>query len=287
MKSLLSPLIAALGIAAASVATTASHAEQLPQDHRIPGGIAVIELGQQATAPKVTFKGKPVFVYAHGGADGQAPDWTAVVGIPLTTQPGRSEVSVNNKKQSFEVQAHAYKEQRLTVENKHVNPSEESLQRYRREAAEMGKVFTSFSAAQSQTWPNMIWPAQGPLSSPFGLRRFFNGEERNPHSGLDIAAPRGADIIAPADGVVGTTGDYFFNGNTVMLDHGQGLISMFCHMDRIDVQPGQKIRQGDKLGIVGATGRATGPHLHWSLSLNNARVDPLLVLPPHQDAGHH
>jgi murein DD-endopeptidase MepM/ murein hydrolase activator NlpD len=126
---------------------------------------------------------------------------------------------------------------------------------------------------------SFIKPVVGPYSSPFGLKRFFNGEPRNPHSGIDIAAPSGTPIYAPAQGKVVLTGDFFFNGNVVYMDHGQGLISMFCHLSAIDVKPGDTLKQGELLGKVGATGRVTGPHLHWSVSLNNARIDPLILLP--------
>jgi murein DD-endopeptidase MepM/ murein hydrolase activator NlpD len=121
-------------------------------------------------------------------------------------------------------------------------------------------------------------PIKGKISSPFGLKRFFNDQARDPHSGLDIAAPEGKAIAAPANGVVAQTGDYFFNGQTVMIDHGQGIISMMCHLSKIEVVKGQMIKQGDVIGKVGQTGRATGPHLHWGMSINNARVNPLLVL---------
>ncbi len=118
------------------------------------------------------------------------------------------------------------------------------------------------------------------LPTLFGRKRFFNGEERAPHSGLDIPAPIGQKVVAPADGVVVQTGHYFFNGQTVLIDHGQGLISMFCHLSEIKVEKGQRIHQGEVLGLVGKTGRVTGPHLHWGMSLNNARVDPQLFLNP-------
>ncbi|WP_019683202.1 M23 family metallopeptidase, partial [Pseudomonas aeruginosa] len=121
-------------------------------------------------------------------------------------------------------------------------------------------------------------PVDGPLSSPFGLRRFFNGEERNPHSGLDFAVPAGTPIKAPAAGKVILIGDYFFNGKTVFVDHGQGFISMFCHLSKIDVKLGQQVPRGGVLGKVGATGRATGPHMHWNVSLNDARVDPAIFI---------
>ena len=118
----------------------------------------------------------------------------------------------------------------------------------------------------------------GRLSSPFGLRRFFNGQERNPHSGLDFAVPSGTPIKAPAAGVVVLVGDYFFNGKTVFLDHGQGFVSMFCHMSAIDVKVGDEVPRGGGGGQGGATGAATGPHLHWNVSLNDARVDPAIFI---------
>jgi len=176
------------------------------------------------------------------------------------------------------VEPKSYKEQHLTIKNdRQVNPYKQDLERIARERKEMNKAFTHFDPRQKVD-TNFILPVDGPISSPFGLKRFLNEQPRNPHSGLDIAADEGITINATAAGTVAATGNYFFNGNTVLLDHGQGLITMYCHMSRIDAKVGDKLAAGDALGAIGQTGRVTGPHLHWSVSLNNTRVDPNLFL---------
>ena len=240
----------------------------------VPGGVAVVNLGAAASAPSVRYQNKPVLVIHE---DQQR--WIAIVGIPLSVKPGNQQISVNgNQTLSFQVGSKHYIEQRITLKNQQqVNPNAANLKRIERELAEQTRAYQQFSARQPS---NLLFdrPVKGPLSSPFGLRRFFNGEERNPHSGLDFAANTGTSIKAPAAGKVILIGDYFFNGKTVFLDHGQGLISMFCHLSAIDVKLGDEIPRGGHLGKVGATGRATGPHLHWNVSLNDARVDPAIFI---------
>src|SRR3990167_3405489 len=240
----------------------------------VPGGVAVVDLGPSASAPSATYQGKPLLVIHE---DGQR--WIALVGLPLTTKPGSQQIQVNGKRTlSFQVASKHYVEQRITIKNQQqVNPDAANLKRIERELAEQTRAYQQFSARQPS---NLLFdkPVNGPLSSPFGLRRFFNGEERNPHSGLDFAANRGTPIKAPAAGTVILTGDYFFNGKTVFVDHGQGLISMFCHLSEIGVKVGDELPRGGVLGKVGATGRATGPHLHWNVSLNDARVDPAIFI---------
>jgi murein DD-endopeptidase MepM/ murein hydrolase activator NlpD len=239
----------------------------------VPGGVAVVDLGPAATAPRATYQGKPLLVIHE---DGQR--WIAIVGLPLSVRPGSQQIEVDGRTQRFQVGGRAYAEQRITLKNQQqVNPNPANLKRIERELDEQTRAYRQFSPRQPS---NLLFdrPVDGPLSSPFGLRRFFNGEERNPHSGLDFAAARGTPVKAPAAGQVILIGDYFFNGKTVFVDHGQGLISMFCHLSAIDVKLGQELPRGGVLGKVGATGRATGPHLHWNVSLNDARIDPSIFI---------
>lgn len=239
----------------------------------VPGGVAVIDLGDGAQAPAARYQGKPVLTVKEEGRR-----WIAIVGIPLTTKPGRQTLEVAGQPRHFQVGPREYRAQHITLKNqRQVNPNPEDLKRIERELAEQNAAYRQFSARQPS---NLLFdrPVNGPLSSPFGLRRFFNGEERNPHSGLDFAASTGTPIKAPAAGKVILVGDYFFNGRTVFVDHGQGLISMFCHLSAVDVKLGDELARGAVLGKVGATGRATGPHLHWNVSLNDARVDPAIFI---------
>jgi murein DD-endopeptidase MepM/ murein hydrolase activator NlpD len=124
-----------------------------------------------------------------------------------------------------------------------------------------------------------VAPVEGPRSSSFGLERYFNGKLRNRHNGMDIAAPEGAPVLAAADGKVIDTGDYFFSGNMIILDHGQGMLSLYAHLQSIEIKQGDAVRAGQRIGAVGATGRVTGPHLHFSVYLNFVAVDPALLLP--------
>ncbi|MEG1042403.1 MAG: peptidoglycan DD-metalloendopeptidase family protein [Pseudomonas sp.] len=238
----------------------------------VPGGVAVVNLGPAAQAPSARFDGKPVLVVK------EQDNWLAIVGIPLTQKPGQAKITQGTRTLSFNVGSKKYPEQRITLKNKRqVNPDPADLKRIDAELAEQLKAYRSFSPTLPS---NLILdkPVNGPLSSKFGVRRFFNGEERNPHAGLDFAVPAGTPIKTPANGKVVLVGNYFFNGQTVFVDHGQGFISMFCHMSKIDVKPGQQLSRGAVVGRVGATGRATGPHMHWNVSLNDARVDPAIFI---------
>ena len=266
----LRPLIGAL-LLASSLGVAA-----LPKNLPVPGGVAVVDLGPTGqTAPTVRWGEQSIAVVSDHGR------WFALLGIPLDTLPGELEIDVffgsTATIKRIGVQVKNYPEQRLTIKDKRkVEPNPDDLARIAREKETTDAIKRRFSAPPPAT--DFALPATGPLSSRFGLRRFFNGLPRNPHAGLDVAVGTGAPVKAPADGVVANLGDYFFNGNTVFVDHGQGLITAYMHLSRIDVRTGQTVRKGDMLGAVGATGRVTGPHLHWAVILNNTPVDPELFI---------
>jgi len=247
-------------------------------DHTpVPGGIAVVHLPADANPASVRYEQRRVLITRREN------ETYAIVGLALGVQPGTHYLearTLENKplRLAFEVRDKTYETQRITIKDKRkVNPEKRDLERIRREQKQIGAALSHWSDGTEVTL-DFLKPVNGPLSSPFGLRRYFNDQPRKPHSGLDIAAAEGTPISAPAPGTVIETGEFFFNGNTVFIDHGQGLITMYCHMSRIDVKPGQRVAAGEVIGAVGMTGRVTGPHLHWGVSLNNARVDPLLFL---------
>lgn len=244
----------------------------LPQHSPVPGGVAVLDLGPQtAKRPLVRWDGQPLAVLADSGR------WVALLGIPLDALPVPIDIEVDGRRLAVPVGVKAYPEQRLTIRQKNkVEPDPDELARIEREKAHTEAIKRRFSPGEPDT--RFSAPADGRLSSRFGLRRIFNGLPRNPHNGLDFAAPSGAPVRAPAAGTVVDAGDYFFNGQTVFVDHGQGLVSAYMHLSRIDVKTGQVVARGERLGAVGATGRSTGPHLHWTVILNGTPVDPALFL---------
>lgn len=245
-----------------------------PEHSPWPGGIAVVEVGPVSdVAPDVAFGDREVLLLQRDGS------WQAVVGIPLDHETDRLELIVGADALSIDVGVHAYREQRLTVKNQsYVTPDKAQLDRIGRERRIIDAALVNFRSIDVDG-VDLEQPVKGPRSSSFGLRRFFNDQPRSPHKGMDIAAPQGEPIVAPRDGVVTATGDYFFNGNTVILDHGQGFVTMYCHLSDIAVEQGQAVDSGELIGAVGATGRVTGPHLHFGTYLNGTAVDPALLLP--------
>jgi murein DD-endopeptidase MepM/ murein hydrolase activator NlpD len=257
-----------------------------PHALAVPGGVARLSLGPAATRPRAHVR--------QGDADvpvlvvGDAIEWMAVVGIPLAAALGDATISVvqadggGARQVAYTVAPKQYKEQHLKVSPRTVDLSPEDQARHERERDHQAQVMATFTELPPGGAPQslrMQVPVPGRRSSSFGLRRVFNGQPRNPHSGMDIAAAAGTPIVAPLPGKVIDTGDYFFNGGTVWLDHGQGLLSMVCHLSSVDVRVGDVLKAGEAFCKVGATGRVTGPHLHWGVMLNRAMVDPALFVP--------
>ncbi len=252
-----------------------SHA--LPQQALVPGGIALLKLPDYRSNTQVYFKNKRIAVFPYKDT------WVAMAGIGLSTKPGDYEfsirradgLSVNTK---VTVEYKKYEEQHLTIKNKRkVNPNKRDNKRIATESQRKKKAKKQYTEQTANV--DFIWPVSGRISSIFGLRRFFNEQERRPHSGLDIAAKEGTPIKAVANGTVIDSGNFFFSGNMIYIDHGQGIISLYAHMSKISVKPGDLIKQGEVIGKVGQTGRVTGPHLHFAIIANQTLIDPILMLP--------
>ena len=281
-RNALAGLLTALAWPAARGAAPAKSAAALPRALAVPGGIARLALGPAAERPQA--------VQDSADGSGAVPllvlgtpeGWTVLVGIALAAQPGTAHIRVapgtsGERRVAYSVAPKRYAEQRLRVAPRTVDLSPEDEARWQRERAHQALVMAHFSTPLPVRLA-MEAPVDGRRSSSFGLRRVFNGQPRNPHSGMDIAAAAGTPVLAPLAGRVLDTGDYFFNGNTVWLDHGGGLLSMTCHLSAIDVAVGDAVQTGQRIGAVGATGRVTGPHLHWGVMLNRTMVNPALFV---------
>ncbi len=244
----------------------------------IPGGIAVIDFETNHSNPKGYYSNVPLYLQRV-----KNQHWQALVGIPLLTKPGKKEITIkdfSSRNFEFEVRDYSYTEQHITLKGKkkkYVNPNAAHMGRIKKERPLLSDARKVFSDA-ALSFGLFDRPVDGVTTSPFGLKRFYNGEARRPHTGLDFAGDVGTPIKAPADGKIILTGDFFFNGNGVFIDHGQGLVSVYIHMNKRLVEPGQLVKQGDIIGTIGQTGRTTGPHLHWVVYLNQTAVNPNLLL---------
>jgi murein DD-endopeptidase MepM/ murein hydrolase activator NlpD len=240
----------------------------------VPGGVRIIALpGPSDSAPIATFGQHRVMVIRRDDK------WLAVVGIGLDAKLGTATLEVQGSAaHAFPIGPKTYTVQRLTVAPSQVDLSAQDASRAAQERTRIHAAIATFTPVAGTL--ALLQPVPGIRSSSFGLRRVFNGEARNPQTGMDIAAPVGTPIRAAAQGTIVDTGNYFFNGNTVIIDHGQGLLTVYCHLSAIGVHTGDVVERGQVIGKVGMTGRVTGPHLHFAVVLNQEFVDPALFLPP-------
>jgi len=238
-----------------------------------PGSIVRIRLGGGDKAPVARLGDTRVLVMRERAR------WTAVVGVPLVAEPG-SVLTVDvegGESQRIRVGENRYPEQHLAIPPERDDLSPAQLEQFEREREHLAQLLRTFSDAAPATL-HLASPTRGRRSGSFGLRRYINGTPRAPHAGLDIAAPAGTRVVAAANGRVLDTGSYLFLGSAILLDHGEGLISLYAHLRRIDVRTGDAVASGSPIGEVGASGRATGPHLHFAVYLNGTAVDPKILL---------
>ncbi len=257
--------------------STLSVANKLPEQLAVPGGLIKLPVAEVSQpSPTVFFNNNRVALFKGKNY------WLALVGIPLSLNPSEHTIIIKSadksRELSFNISDKDYPAQYLTIKKKRMVSgfTDADLKKINSDKKAMASAKSTWSEHIMNT--GFIPPVDGRLSSLFGLKRFFNKIPKRPHNGLDIAAVTGTPIIAPSSAKVIDTGNYYFNGNTVFLDHGQGLLTAYLHLNEIKVKPGQLVKQGDILGTVGETGRVTGPHLHWIVYLNNTPVDPALFI---------
>lgn len=227
------------------------------------------------------FHNNPVFFSKTGNDD----SFTGIVGIDMTLSPGINYLSVNgvdgeNKitaRIELDVKKRTYEVEKLSLPEKMVELDKESEERAEREAKDLKSVWENVSG--ERFWDGeFALPVNGDLVPNFGKKRVLNGKEKSPHNGIDISAPEGQEVVCPNNGKVVFSAEHFFGGKTLVIDHGQGLFTAYLHLSKAAVNVGDIIKRGDVIGLVGKTGRSTGPHLHWSARLNKARIDPLKLL---------
>lgn len=259
------------------VSIAASPADGLPRESCVPGGVALVAVApSNEPKPVVTRDGANVWTVKRGAS------WVAVVGLPLSTVPGEHSISVSHngvaQSVAFTVQDKRYPVQHVTLkDNAMVEPPADVMARIETESAHL-KIVRSQWRESASTNAMFTLPAKGRLSGRFGGSRVLNGKPRAPHAGLDVAVMTGTPVLAPGDGIVLDTGDYYFCGKTMFIDHGNGLLSLFCHLSEHVAKVGDSVRKGQTVARSGATGRASGPHLHWSVYLNGVSVEPELFV---------
>ncbi len=217
---------------------------------------------------KVNSQGKFVIGFAREAEPSHVLTWTDEAGKSHT--------------KNLQVDSRDYNIQRIDgLEPNMVTPPQKVLERIRNDGTKVAQARAEIRDYDA-VFTRFIWPAEGPVTGVYGSQRVLNGEPRRPHYGVDVGGPEGTPVIAPAAGYVVLADDLYYSGNTIILDHGMGVFSTFLHLKDMHVKEGDLLGQGDPLGTIGATGRATGPHLDWRINLGRMRLDPALLVPPRE-----
>ena len=239
----------------------------------VKGGISIHEISEKQFYRDLSHDGVKLATYNHNNK------YYLLYGIPYHSQIGRTSLQIKDDLEyfdiKFDIKKKDFKTQYIQVAKKYITPDKNDFERIKKERLKKLKAKSFWY--ENNIDLNFVLPVKGVLTGEFGTRRFYNNKEGRFHNGIDIAAKKGTLISAPSAGKVILTGDYYYNGKFVYLDHGKGLKSIFIHLDKILVKHGQLIKKGDFIGKVGSTGVSTGPHLHWSVTLNNAYINPLIL----------
>lgn len=270
-------MLAGLIVAAALTVTPASRAMQ-------PGEPVLLTIKCEQPLTSVKVKAFDLESAGFQRDPANARVWQSLIGIDLDTKPGTYTVHVTAATSEgpleteirIAVRAKKFLTRRLSVDEALVNPPASARARIDAESKETGEIFNS--GENERLWRSFVRPVPQAANSAFGKRSIFNGQPRNAHSGADFLSPAGTPVKAAAAGRVRLAKNLYYSGNTVIVDHGLGVFSLFAHLSRIDVQPGDAVSATDVVGLVGATGRVTGAHLHWTVRVAGARVDPLALL---------
>jgi len=275
MRLILRGLIAVLLLLVGIETHAATPSILLSPKKIVPGGLMVVMVKNTAGPVEGSFNGKHLYFNPAKKA------FKAVVGVDLKTHPGTYPLALTVDGRSIArdvvIARKKYPVQKLTLPEDMVVLSPENEARTDREQRTMAAIWPFDSL---RVWQgSFIDPLPGKkIGTPFGVRRIINNIPKNPHSGVDISADEGDPEKAPNDGVVIFVDDLFYSGNSVVLDHGQGIYTMFFHLSKIEVKYGQAVRKGDVIALVGSTGRSTGAHLHWGVRMQGAKVDPLALI---------
>ena len=271
-------LVTVLALTLAHIAHAQAPAIEVSARALQPGELAVVSIDPPASAQRVTVRAFDREIAAYRADDGH---WRALVGLDLDLEPGSYTLTIDAGAQpatrEIIVRPKTFPSRRLTVDPNFVTPPPSVADRIAREAQLLAATWTRVTPERLWT-DRFVRPVAEPANSAFGSRSIFNGQRRNAHSGADFLSPAGTPIHAPNAGVVVIARDLYYSGNTVVIDHGLGLYSMFAHLSAFDAREGEHLTAGQTIGRVGATGRVTGPHLHWAVRANGARVDPLSLL---------